>query len=70
MRSIDNGDVHVKCVPLKGSSMLFKWPLKEDECWVALSSVMKVLRPPKSSQSGRNFTFDENGIKDVISMKN
>ena len=50
--------------------MLFKWPLKEDECWVALNSVIKILKPPKSNQSGRNFTFDENDIKDVISIKN
>ena len=28
------------------------------------------LKTTKSNQSGRKFTFDENGIKDVISMKN
>ena len=28
------------------------------------------LKKTKSNQSGRKFTFDENGIKDVISMKN
>ena len=68
--SIDNGDVYVKFMHPKGSSMLFKWPLKEDECWVALNNVIKILKPPKSNQSGRNFTFDENDIKDIISMKN
>ena len=68
--SIDNGDVYVKFMHPKGPSMLFKWPLKEDECWVALNNVIKILKPPKSNQSGRNFTFDENDIKDVISMKN
>ena len=46
--------------------MLFKWPLKEGECWVALNNVIKVFKPPKSNQSGRNFTFDESDIKDVI----
>ena len=54
----------------KGPSMLFKWPLKENECWVALNNVIKIVKLPKSNQSGRNFTFDENDIKDVISMKN
>ena len=68
--SIDNGDVYVKFMHPKGPSMLFKWPLKEDECWVALNNIIKILKPPKSNQSGRNFTFDENDIKDVISMKN
>ena len=68
--SIDNGDVYVKFMHPKGPSMLFKWPLKEDECWVALNSAIKILKPPKSNQSGRNFTFDENDIKDIISMKN
>ena len=68
--SIDNGDVYVKFMHPKGPSMLFKWPLKEDECWVALNSAIKILKPPKSNQSGRNFTFDENDIKDVISIKN
>ena len=53
-----------------GPFVRFKWPLKEDECWVALSNIIKVLKPPKSNQSGRNFTFDENDIKDVISIKN
>ena len=70
--SIDNGDVYVKIMhsQAKGPSMLFKWSLKEDECWVALNNVIKILKLPKSNQSGRNFTFDENDIKDVISMKN
>ena len=54
----------------KGPSMLFQWPSKEDECWVALNSVIKILKPPKSNQLGRNFKFDENDIKDIISMKN
>ena len=42
----------------------------EDELWVALNNAIKVLKPPKSNQKGRNFTFDENNIKDVIPMKN
>ena len=46
--------------------MLLKWPLKEGECWVALNNVIKVFKPPKSNQSGRNFIFDESDIKDVI----
>ena len=62
--SIDNGDVYVKFIHPKGPSMLFKWPSKEDECWVALNNVIKILKPPKSNQSERNFTFDENDIKD------
>ena len=61
--SIDNDNVYVKFMHPKGPSMLFKWPLKEDECWVALNNVIKVLKPPKSNQSGRNFTFDENDIR-------
>ena len=48
--------------------MLFKWPSKEDE--VALNNVIKILKPQKSDQSGRNFTFDENDNKDVLSVKN
>ena len=50
--------------------MLFKWSLKEDESWVALNNVIQILKPPKPNKSGRKFTFDENDIKDVISMKN
>ena len=65
--SIDNADVYVKFMQPKGPSMLFKWPSNEDECWVALK---KVLKPPKSNQSGRKSTFDEIDIKDVISMNN
>ena len=57
--SIDNVDVYVKLMQPKGPSMLFKWPSKEDECWVALNNVIKILKPPKSNQSGRNFTFDK-----------
>ena len=68
--SIDNGDVYVKFMYPKGPSMFFKWSLKEDECWIALNNVIKILKPPKSNQSWRNFTFDENDTKDVISMKN
>ena len=68
--SIDNGDVYVKFMHPKGPSMLFKWHLKENKCWVALNNVIEILKPPKPNQSGRNFTFDENEIKDVISMKN
>ena len=67
--SVDD-DVYVKFMHPKCPSMLFKWPSKEDEYWVALNNVLKVLKPPKSNQSGRNSTFDENDIKDVISMKN
>ena len=51
-RHIDNGDVYVKFIHPKGMSILFKWPLKEDECWVALNNVIKALKPPKSNQSG------------------
>ena len=54
----------------KGPSRLFQWRSKEDECWVALNNVIKILKPPKSNQSGRNFKFDENDIKDIISVKN
>ena len=61
---------NVKFMHLKGPSILFEWPSMEDECWVALNNVIKILKPPKSNQSGRNFTFDENDIKDVISIKN
>ena len=68
--SIDNGDVYVKLMNPKGPSMLFKWPSKEDESWVALNNAIKVLKPPNSNQSGRSFTFEESDIKDVISMKN
>ena len=68
--SIDNDDVYVKFMYPKGPSMHFKWPSKEDECWIALNNVLKVLKPPKCNQSERNFTFDENDTKDAISMKN
>ena len=61
--------LHISMHP-KGPSMLFKWPSKEDERWVALNNIIKFLKPPKSNQSGRKFTFDENDIKDVISLKN
>ena len=67
--SIDNA-VYVKFIDPKCPSMLFKWSLKEDESWVALNNVIQILKPPKPNKSGRNFTFDENDIKDVISMKN
>ena len=68
--SIDNGNIYVKFMHPKAPSMLFKWPTNEDEYCFALNNVIKVFRPPKSNQSGRNFTFDENDIKDVFSMKN
>ena len=67
---IGNGDDYAKFMHPKGRSIFFKWPSKEDEFWVALNNIIKVLKPPKSNQSGRNFTFDENNIKDVISVKN
>ena len=67
--SLDNGDVYVKLMHPNGPLMLFKWSSKEDEGWVTLNDVIKVLKPPKSNQSGRNFTFIENGIKVVISTK-
>ena len=68
--SIDNADVYVKFMHPKCPSMLFKRSLKEDESWVALNNVIQILKPPKPNKSGRNFTFNENDIKDVISMKN
>ena len=57
--SIDNGDIYVKFMHPKEPSMLLKWPSKQDECWAALNNVIKVLKPPKANQSGRNFTFNE-----------
>ena len=67
---VDNGDVYVKLIHPKGLSMLFKWLLKEGKCWVALNNVVTVLKPPKFTQSGRSFTFDdENDIKGVISTR-
>ena len=68
--SVHNGNVYVKFMHPRGPSMLFKWPSKEDKRWGALNNIIKVLKPPKSNQSGRKFTFDENDIKDVISLKN
>ena len=67
---LDMSIVSIKFMYPKGLSMLFKWPSKKDECWVALNNVIKVLKPPKSNQLGRNFTFDEKNNKDTISMKN
>ena len=53
--SIDNGDDYLKFMHPESLSMFLKWPSKEDECWVALNNVIKVLKPPKSNQSGRNI---------------
>ena len=40
--SVDNA-VFVSSMHAKGQSMLFKWSLKEDECWVALNNDIEVL---------------------------
>ena len=59
--SIDNGDVYVKFMHSKVRPCFLN----------GLRRKMNAgLKTTKSNQSGRKFTFDENGIKDVISMKN
>ena len=40
--SVDNA-VFVSSMHAKGLSLLFKWSLKEDECWDALNNDIEVL---------------------------
>ena len=65
--SFHDNDIHVKFMHPKGPSKYFKWPEREDQCWVPCEHIIKMLTPPSSNPSGRNFSFNEDEIADVIS---
>ena len=52
----------------KGPSAMFKWPLRDDLCWIPFEQIFKVLNSPSTTHSGRNFFFDKQELSDLQSL--
>ena len=49
----------------KGPSHFFKWPQREDMCWVPFEHILGIVGPPNSSQCGLKL-FDNGEMVNVM----
>lgn len=51
----------------KEPSYFFKWPQRQNICWVPFEHIFGILNPPNSSQCGRSYLFDNSNLLKFMS---
>lgn len=60
-------DAEIKFMHPHGPSASFKWPQKDDKCWVPFTHVLCMIPPPATTQHARQYTLSENTRKNINS---
>ena len=61
-------EVHVKFMHPHGPAMSFRWPIRDDLCWVPIPHVLCTVSPPSTGTSGRMYVFPSE-ITELVSQK-
>ena len=51
----ESNDVLVKFMAPHGPSPSFKWPTRDDVCWVPGSAILRILQTPSTTSTGRSY---------------
>ena len=60
---IDNADVQIKFMQPHLPSISFKWPVRDDVCWVPMPNILCMVNAPiLQTVTGRNYQLEKNAI--------
>ena len=64
--SMPNNDAEIRFMHPKGPSAFFKWPERDDICWVPFEHIISTIKAPKC-QSGEQVYFEDIDIAHILS---
>ena len=65
-----SNDVLVKFMSPHGPSSSFSWPRRDDVCWVPGSAIIRILKTPSTTSSGRSYKLDASDSKELLQFSN
>ena len=65
--SEDESDIEIKLMQFNPGTKTFRWPTKEDKCWIPCTNILTVIKTPSHiSANSRHYTINNEELNVII----